>query len=141
MITPPAVKFIGDEIMVLPIMSGSYLLSHKDLVNYYYPAPIVVVDKHGTCFQFQKADLLPGIQWGRSFQKLCILYRIQPVLTEAPYHLPLADFQKKVIHFIQQTPKSKGLDRLERSELISKVMNCPSHLAVCKALNAVSYWK
>ena len=141
MITRPAIKFIGEKEMVIPIISGGYLLSHKDYVNFYYPTIIEVIDQTGRCIRFRKAKVLDGLQWLMSIQHISLLQRIQPELIEKPFLMEAELLKEKVCRFIHNTPKNRGLIKEEKDELLEKVQACNSHRTLIQTIASVSYWK
>jgi len=137
----PILKFIGDQEMVVPIIGNGCLLSHENYLNYYYPTFISLVDGEGMIYQYQKLEIVKGINWMMSLKYASLLKHAKPILTQDPKPISIDDFKKKVILFVQKTPPSKGIPNDEKQILIEKINDASSHLAIIQVVDSVSYWK
>lgn len=141
MIKAPAIKFIGNKEMVIPIIDKGYLLSHKDYINFYFPEVIEIIDYNGILIKFQKAELLKGIQWKSSLINASLMWKIQPILIEKPEKIDVLVMKEKVCKFIEKASSKKGILKEEKIELIGHIQNCVKHSEIIDIVNSVSYWK
>lgn len=137
----PLLKFIGDLDMVVPIVGGGSLLSHKDYVNYYAPRLIRIVDATGMMYSYREAKLTGNIHWGQSLRYFNVLYQIEPIWEGKPEQLSLDDFQEMVGRFVKQAPVNKGLDKVEKGDILYQIKMAGSFRGVHEVVRGVSYWR